>query len=569
MFIYSDLDLADPESYYGGFKEGRVMQWGTAERAMSSRFTGDWTGSQFNLKVSDYDRSIRQRFASTTERIWTQPLTVRMTNRINRAALGAPYTVFNGVIVSAQPGDGLTWDFTLSDFVSSRLLTDSAMIPWRMIKDGFLEQMDEVAEVLDREMPEPIIYGRHLRIPDETPPVGAGFVYEPMYLGIMGGQHIWLIAGHACANTGPLYIDGEETTGAFIIPGPGDFEDFVSDTFGDTRRYTLLRAPVGDELADETARGDHEIAIAVDGIEPNGDGSGEVITDRFEQYKHFLINFVCHRGQASYQSGAWLTNPEWNIQFEDTPILMVDEQSFDDGSAIAFTCLDDGYIGAAIIGARAGDRSSAKRWIAEWNRSCRAQFGITRYGQMRIALLHPTQAIKDAAVLYTGAYEILRDSFQPGDVGWQDHCNILPARGDYEHVSGQWKTNVINRHDQSLADYGIEIPGDTRDYPFAPGITHINHLAVLEGRVRAYPRWRIAFDGTVGPDPVTLDSPGYRELGDYIRYTHHAAIGEPDQIRLAQIERIQVNPGTRKVRIVAFDCEDLIDFDAPDDGSPA
>jgi len=120
----------------------------------------------------------------------------------------------------------------------------------------------------------------------------------------------------------------------------------------------------------------------------------------------------------------------------------------------------------------------------------------------------------------------------------------------------------------SIDGYEREIPSEIREYPFAPGITHGNHLAVLEGRVRAHPRRRITIDGTVGPDPVTLDSLGYRELGDYIRYTHYAAVGEPAEIRLAQVEKIQVNPGTRKVTVEAFDCEDLIDFDAPDDGSP-
>lgn len=575
MFVYSDIDIADPASYYGGFKEGRVMQWGTAERALSHMFTGEWSGSQMSVKLSDFDRSIRQRLNSPTERYWTQPLTVRMTNRTNRAALGAPYTVFNGVIIDAQPSRELAFDLTLSDIVSSRILTDQAMIPWRMIRDGFLDQMDEVSEQLDRDMPEPIIYGRHLRIPDEDPPVGAGFAYAPQYLGIrttLGGpKHVWLIAGHACADVGPLLIDNVPTAEGsdWLIPHQSapPYEDLASETFGGMRRYTLLYGVVGNDIPDEVAAGDRELTICVDGIEPNGDGSGAVITDRFEQYKHFLINFVCHRGQESYQSGAWLDNPEWNIQFEDTPILQVDEASFDEATAIGLTCLEDGYIGAALIGARAGDRSSVRRWIAEWNRSGRARFGITRYGQMRIALLHPTQAIKDAAPLYTDAYEILEGSFGTS-VGWQDHANIVPWRTDYEHVSGQWKTNGVYRDEDSITDYAREIPSEVREYPFAPGITHGNHIAVLEGRVRTHPRRRITIDGTVGPDPVTLDSLGYRELGDYIRYTHYAAVGEPAEIRLAQIEKIQVNPGTRKVTVVAFDCEDLIDFDAPDEGSP-
>ena len=64
-----------------------------------------------------------------------------------------------------------------------------------------------------------------------------------------------------------------------------------------------------------------------------------------------------------------------------------------------------------MIGARAGTRASVRKWIADWNRSCGAQQGITHLGRFRIRLLHPTAAIKAAAPLYTDGYEVLDGSF--------------------------------------------------------------------------------------------------------------------------------------------------------------
>ena len=258
-----------------------------------------------------------------------------MTTRANRAVLGRPYPVFVGPIVEARPTRPLAWEITLSDIVSQGLLSDQIQLPWRQIGDGFLDQLSTVAEGLDRTTPEPIIYGQHRRIVDVDPASPQGFAYTPTYLGIetLTAQewHVWLVAGHACAALPDVLVDGES-----VIPDEGDewliphypghdtlfgapYQDRHSTTYGNQRRYTLIYGKVTDLEAEEAtptrpdavALGRKVLTVFVDGIEPAGTGSGAVITDRFQRYKHFAINFVAYTGVASYQSGPWLPNPTW------------------------------------------------------------------------------------------------------------------------------------------------------------------------------------------------------------------------------------------------------------------
>lgn len=585
---YSDHDMQCPAAWENGFKEGLVISFGDGERVASHPWTGDWSGSTFTFVIADtgvVQRRFRQQLASGTDRYWTLPLVIPMTTRANRAVLGIPYVVFVGPIIEVRPVSKLALELTLGDIVSQGMLADHHQIPWRMIRDGFIGELDTLSEALDLEAPEPIIYGQHRRVPDVDPASPQGFQYTPIYLGIEGAYHLWMVCGHACADLPDVLVwtpdpDGGLGTSVSVL-GSGNwqiphtsapaYEDRRSATYSNDRRYTIIRGLVGDADADACALGEKVLAVFVDGVEPVGDGTGAVILDRLQQYKHFLINYVAHRGQDSYQSGAWLTNPTWDVF--GTLVEIVEEASFDACSAIAVERLpapgspsDAGYLGAAIIGATASDRSSVKRWIADWNRSCGVQFGITHLGEMRVFMLHPTAAIKAAAPLYTDAYEILLDSFGT-DVQWQGKVNRVPFRADPEYTSGQWKTADVASIDGSITLYGGAITGDMREYPFAPGMTAAFHLARLEALVRMHPPRLITLEASVGPlyqssatDPG--DSLGYLDLGDYIRYQHFDAVGSAAQIRLAQIVRHQVQAGKRRVLVEALDCEDLIDYDA-------
>lgn len=573
---FSDQDMACPEPYYGGFKEARVTRLGAGERSLSHIRTGDVTSATFDMTLSDRDGLISGWLASAENRYWTEALTVRMVSRAARKDLAPPHTVFSGPIVGAKPRSRpRQWDITLGDRVSQALLPDQAQAPWRRIGDGFLSQLDEVVAGLDPDTPEPIIYGIHKRLPEDAP-VGEGLVYAPTYLGKMtvGGTqyHVWLGAGHACADVPDIFVDyvskiADEGTHWLVPHSSGwasefttPYVDLLSDTFGDVRRYSLVLGKVGSPDPDACAAGEKSLTLWVEGVEPVGDGSGTVITKRFLQYKHFCINFVAHQGRDSYKAGPWLTNPEWTVSDGNVPII--DEDSFEACDAIAFERFPtgDGYTGAGIIGAKSGTRKTLKDWIADWNRSCNCRSGATHFGQIRVVMLHPTIAIKAAAPLFDDAIEILDGTFDP-NILWSEHANLIPFKADFDHVAGDWKTVSAAKDDALITNYKRTITGETREYPFAPGITNSYHVALMELLVFRHPPRTVQFEtGLTGL--VTLD------LGDYFKYRHFASITDTvGQVRLAQITRHQVQAGARRVLVEALDCEEIIGYDVPGSGT--
>lgn len=576
--FWSDQDMACPPTYYGGFKETRVKSFGEASRRLSNPADGSWTGSQCTIEVADHDRSLRVALASSTDRYWTTaPWAIRMISRPDRALLLPAFPVFVGPPIEVHPRSPLSVEIVLGDVVSEGLLNDQFPIPWRQIKDSFInEPTFQISDKLEVERPEPIIYGSHRRVPESDKASPQGFQYVPIYLGIEDGKHVWMVAGHACSDIPNVLVwITDEATGvttsasmigdfAWEIPHSSapPYEDRVSTTFDTVRRYTLIRADVGNEDADSVVAGTRTLTCFVDGIEATGEGTGSVITDQFDQYEHFLTNFVVHRGPESYHSGAWLTNPTWSLY--DGPVPIIDSYSFAVAKTVGLARLPfvvgntdpPGYIGAAIIGAGSGDRSSARRWIADWNRSCGCRFGVTRYGQLRIVMTSPTAAIKAAAPVYTDAYEILKDSFST-TMEWSELATRIPFKGDFEHQSGQYRTaDVAEWPLDSLEKYGRVMVGREREYPFAPGITQLYHRARMDVMQTSDPPRFVAFKNAMGPLSA-------HDLGDFIQYQHFGVVGtDPGEPRLAQIEAITVAAGQRTIEVLARDVEDLIDFDA-------
>ena len=580
---YSDEDLACPSDVENGYKKALIAKAGKSERMLSDPRTGEWSGGSFEYELIDEGSQFRRQLASFTDRYW-KPQTVKMTSRANRRVKGPWYVVHHGPVVDVQPTRPKNLTVKLGDIISDLLITDQGELPFRRVKDGFLDQLLTIDEHLDRDSPEPQIYGSHRRIPDVDPASPNGFCLVPTYLGTMdlsgNPYHVWLVAGHACfdipfwrVDDNPTADEGSEWLvphhAGFLTQFGAPYVDFISSTYGVDRRYTLMFGKVTDLFAavddltdpDACALGHKQLTVAVEGVEEIGDGSGTLITDRIQQYKHWLINYVANKGLESYQAGLWLTNPTWDLF--GTTVAIIDEESFDACSALAALRLPSsdyeipsGYIGAAIIGAGSGEVSSVRRWIAEWNRSCGLLQGITRHGQYKVVMLSPTQAIKDAAPLYTDINHILKDSFQE-ELRYPEQANLIPFRADKNYATGVWITNDTALWQPSIDQEGRTIPSEAIEYPFAPGITAANHLARLELLRSLSPPRRITIE-----TPVTdkdAHSLAYRELGDYIRYAAYPAIANFErEIRLAQIIKIQVQVGQRTVLVDAIDCEDLI-----------
>lgn len=579
---FSDLEMQDPATYYGSYKQPFLLHAGDAERALSDPLTGDVVSSTFQFTLGDQDDidnvgvgRLRSLLASEIDRYWTLPAWFFCTTRANRAVLGLPFTAFAGNIVNLQPVSPRALEITLGDILTERIVNDKLQLPWRLIRDGFLDELDYVTDKLDLEQPEPILYGTFDRVVGEDGSPAAsgqtGFRIEPIYLGIetVSGdeQHVWMVAGQACKSV-TIQVDGEERDESdnwFV-----SMEDRTSSTYGTTRRYTLIRAPFGggtprwrsrQSEGDSVAIGDKMLTVSVEGAESNGDGTGTLLTDFYQQYKHFTVNYLANAGPASYHSGAWLSSPQWTNP-NGSVIDVVDEDTFDDASTIGAERLDGGLIGAIAIGLTAGDRSGPSRWVAEFNRCGFCQSGPTQPFRWGITTIHPTQDAKDAAIHYTDAYEVLEGSFSTA-MEWDRHATHFPWRTDYEHTSGDWKSSGVVP--SSEAGYYEHKDARTREYLFIPGAEAGEHIATLEAGLLANPPRLIRFDAPIGPDAED-DSLAYRNPGDYITYEHFDAVSEQREVRLAYVQRVGVRGSARRAYIVAMDVDDLINFDIG--GSP-
>lgn len=604
---YANQDMKCPGSWENGFKENRIESFGEAERVASEPWSGEWRGSQCRIRYSDHDRHFREQLSSSLQRYWATRVadTLSLTTRPNRAVLGAPFIAFTGPVVAINPVGPLSIETTLGDVVSQSLLSSGgsrvakkADCPGRLARDGFWASL-LVQAPIDPETPEPFILGRHVRVPDVDADSPQGFCVTPTYMGIEEldsvQYHVWLVAAHACADIPTIRVDGDEVaegtdwliphhpnwTSAFTV----QYVDKRSATFGNMRRYTLVYGKVTDlEASDEDltdadacALGKKALTVAVCGVETEGDATGECIDDRLLQYKWVAIHLIANNGAREYQTGLYVDhpNPTWDAFGVTVPI--VDETSFDICAAMAAERYPvttnaipgggfyaPGYIGAAIIGARAGDRLALIDLIAEFNRSCNVQFTTTNLGQIRVFMIHPTEEVKAAAELYTHTGEILNSSFVAGfDMDRQ--ANRIFGRTDFDHGSGEWKTNVVYTDDESVRNYDREIPSETIDLPYAPGRTMAYHLMVLIGRLRRHPPRPVTLAASIGPN-AQGGSLGYVNPGDYLRYQHFSSISDSiGQIRLAQVQSVRIRPGKRGQSSVLVDCLDLeehIDYDA-------
>ncbi len=593
--VYSDHAMQCPTTYYGGFKEARVLDFGTGERSASDPVTGEPRFSTMTIRMSDYDRSIRQRQASAIDQYWTEPLTVRMVSRPVRAVLGTPYTVFCGPITNAQPVGDLEYEVTIGDIVSRTLLNEEARLPARTIGDGFLDQLTTISDNLDRSWGEPIILGKHRRTEDSDASP-QGFVYAPVYLGtqtVDGAEwHCWLVCGHAVADIPDIFVRATDANGAVtytsVISSEGTdwlvphhagwtgaftthYRDFTSSTFGDTRRYTLIYGKVGSVDPDACVVGTTQLVINVEGMELGGDGAGACEEDGFEQYLWLMQNYAANAGRASYMSGAYLSTPNWSTLDADVPVL--DELSFAACKAIGQARLPQaedadypaGYVRAFVIGAN-GDRPTLRSIVAQMNIGLDCQSFVTHQGSFAIFMLSPTTAIKAAAPVFTDVVDILKGGFTT-DTQWGAHENVVPFQADFHTGTSAWRTTGKATWTPSVTNWGREIPGQLREYRLVPGITMAFHLARLAAIRGQNPPRTVVLEGVVGPMAEL-------EPGDYIHYRHYGAVGEPDTPRLAQVQSVAISPTPRTVRVLARDCEDLIDYDAyifpqPDAGEEA
>lgn len=589
---YSDEEMACPAEWYGGYKEPWLIHAGDAERSLSDPMSGEPAPSTFRFTMWDGPATddspqshpmtgvgrLRRQIAN--RELWADPIEFHWTTRANRAILGRAFTVFIGFITNAQPTNPRGFDITLQDLITAGVVQGDLDVPWRKVGDGFVHLLDHIADGLDLAQPEPMVYGRHTRTTLLEPSPAAAWPVIPIYLGIetVGGdqRHVWMVAGHACKSV-TIRVDGVDTSEgsdwlvatqpAWIAEFGTPYVDKESATHGNLRRYSLVYGLVGESDPDDCALGDKLLTALVEGVETIGNGLGTLITDYYQQYKHFTVNYVANRGHFSYggpaasdTSGAWLESPTWTLTGQT--ISVVDEPSFDEASAIAIERFGAPLEGAAAIGFEGRNSGPVPQIIAEWNRSGFCRSGETSQFRIGIVQLHPTLEAKAAAALYTDAYECIKGTFVT-DIRWPEQRTAVEFQCDYDPETGNWMTKDLSVDSVASARYN-KTPVLKRQYAFMPGVTQCMHIATLERITLTHPPRLVLIEENVGPDTATTVDParmGYKQLGNYIRYLHFDAVAQTRSERLAQIVHRVDRGSKRTCAAIALDCEDLIGFD--------
>ena len=325
------------------------------------------------------------------------------------------------------------------------------------------------------------------------------------------------------------------------------------------RRYTLifLRGVTGDIFAgvgkNEGPEGGATptgVTVNIDGIEDIGDGSGALITDIHQQYKHLVKHWVL----SNYQTGNWATQPD--PLYPDTDAIpQYDAASFDKASDIAKTRIAGGYVGAGVIGTD-GEVMSVRDLIAQWNQSADVESGFNRHGQLFVSML-PDSGVSD--ILLTDVHDLNRDSFEIVD-DLSSHFNNMPYSYAYDY-SGRAQAGHDNQFmhvgelsdQRSIDNYEARLRAPelemwyVRDGPTALDIIQRRLL-----RMKDPPRFATFAVGVEGAN---------YELGDILNLTHYGGIGPDGWIaQPLRIIRHEFDPNRLEIMIECMDMKQLFEL---------
>jgi hypothetical protein len=156
--VYAKVDLPDPSTYYGGYKQARLLSVSAIKRALSDRL-GNHESAQFGITMSDADRVIRGLLGSNASKWFLNRfVTLRMISDANRRELKIPRVVGIGYLRDYAPISPLQFSLTCEDYLAIYigLGQNEKQIPKRQItKDDFANCPEANVG-----KPVPILYGK-------------------------------------------------------------------------------------------------------------------------------------------------------------------------------------------------------------------------------------------------------------------------------------------------------------------------------------------------------------------------------------------------------------------------
>lgn len=533
-FPWSYVPLPDSESYYNGFKEGRLRSVPALERAQSD-YDGTLETSRLTMSIIDTDRLISSFYGNNFQQyIHNRYLTVYGITDQGRRNGDTPRILFRGVVRNIKFGPNFLVDLDVED--ASTYYLDQPT-PQRIIS----KQMLPLGPAWAWDSPVPIIYGElngasgvHSTIP------GARGVAPTIYTGVenIGGTdwRRFLVSGHACRALLSVYQhDGDTYTdvssSADVLhpdkvgwPFSTRYRDFSFD--GINNRFTVIYAKgtIGDEASKE--ENPLPLYVNVQGVENTGDGTGSLITDIALQYKHFVVNWAF----STYYSGVYANTVD---VIDGVPI--VDTGSFDEVNGVVYARYGGGGPGAIWI----GDKNQRLSDIfAHFNRSLNGECFFTRDGQFRVTIENPDG---DAVASVDHIRDIIAGSFSV-----ETEYNELYNEIVYSHTPEYPGTNFLVtervKADPSIAGYRIKKSSpDTR-------FGAIRNSAIAEISAN----WRLSrFDAPPLRVQLDLGLVGLNyEIGMILAVTHPEGPGGGWTNQKLRITQHAIHADTQRVTLV-------------------
>lgn len=349
--------------------------------------------------------------------------------------------------------------------------------------------------------------------------------------------HKFVVAGHAVkaitavytengtTGVGPLTdaTNGAGLGGPWVVPGYANWTALIGPNLYEDingQRFTIIYGKVGHAPADVAAgfveptdrdRGVSIISVSVQGIETNGDGTGTLITNLLDQYRHFMLNF----GFGDYQSGPWVTaSPNWPNVTPAVPVIHLG--SFDGAKSISNIRFPGGYIGAGMFGGAEG-RISLAEALKRFNISADVQSGFNSKSQYFVSMYDDTYSSVIAERTYLQTRDILESSFSIKDSVAEWENKIVYSHTPL-YMDEEWKTiEAFVQDDVSIAAYEETKASDVLEYWFIRSSAQAEEVARRRLTRNKVPPRIAEFTTTL----IGLNT----DIGDYIGVTHIDGIG--------------------------------------------
>lgn len=416
-FAKVPINIGDP-------KEPRVDVMGIVRRALSNVLS-EIQGSTVSPVFFDTDRVLRD-LEDSDSLVGSRATAYVSSERLLR--LGQPaWRVYDGKITDTEPQPGLKFGLQVRDFLA--VLVDQfskRVYPSRLFNlDDFPlmdnPESDEFFPGNPTKVGQPVGVGYGM-LTDEnaaSPPNPIGvvpFTFTQRRVLPVSGFTVdeYVAYAHAPAPgdwalfipEGPGLSVGTDFPSRIRITAASGYAEYIFPgttrwefEFGPTapnyrdfngRRYTVCYA--FGPRSDLNRTGRVPLVGNIPGIEDVGNGTGDVITDLFEQVLHALVNWFLP--DTPYQSGTWLNVPTVGDGAElysrlDVPSFRA-VQTY--SASLMGGSPSTGFQGAWIMGGEA-PTYTLQTFLETVLKNSRAKAGIDRHGRLFLSMLDPDAAL--------------------------------------------------------------------------------------------------------------------------------------------------------------------------------